>query len=98
MSTKMTDTDWDNTLQVFRASLPRRGAKGRNDRLFLEAEAYGIWTPMRGAPNPKGVSELRLLVRCDRQVRSEYFLYVMFACNEVGIYKVNVAAKQTIQE
>jgi len=40
MSTKMTDVDWDNTLQVFRASLPRRGAKGRDDRLFLEALHY----------------------------------------------------------
>ncbi len=40
MSTKMTDTDWDNALAVFRAALPRRGAKGRNDRLFLEALHY----------------------------------------------------------
>ena len=40
MSTRMTDADWDNTLQVFRASLPRRGAKGRDDRLFLEALHY----------------------------------------------------------
>jgi transposase len=40
MSTKMTDTDWDNTLTVFKASLPRRGAKGRDDRLFLEALHY----------------------------------------------------------
>ena len=37
MSTKMTDTDWAVALEVFRASLPRRGAKGRDDRLFLEA-------------------------------------------------------------
>ena len=40
MSTKMTDTDWGNALEVFRASLPRRGAKGRDDRLFLEALHY----------------------------------------------------------
>lgn len=32
MSTKMTNTDWANALEVFRASLPRRGAKGRDDR------------------------------------------------------------------
>jgi transposase len=37
MSTTMTERDWQATLAVFRASLPRRGAKGRNDRLFLEA-------------------------------------------------------------
>jgi len=40
MSTKMTDEDWGNALTVFRAALPRRGAKGRDDRLFLEALQY----------------------------------------------------------
>ena len=40
MSTKMTAGDWENALAVFRASLPRRGAKGRDDRLFLEALHY----------------------------------------------------------
>ncbi|MCY0149812.1 transposase [Hoeflea sp. G2-23] len=40
MSTKMTDADWANALAVFRASLPRRGAKARDDRLFLEALHY----------------------------------------------------------
>ena len=37
MSTKMTDTDWANALEVLRACLPRRGRKATNDRLFLEA-------------------------------------------------------------
>ena len=36
MSTKMTDTDWANALEVFRACLPRRGRKATDDRLFLE--------------------------------------------------------------
>lgn len=40
MSTRMTEADWVNALEVFRASLPRRGAKGRDDRLFLEALHY----------------------------------------------------------
>lgn len=40
MSTKMTEQDWEVALQVFRASLPRRGAKGRDDRLFLQALHY----------------------------------------------------------
>ena len=40
MSTKMTDADWELALEVFRACLPRRGAKARNDRLFLEALHY----------------------------------------------------------
>lgn len=37
MSLKMTDADWQITLEVFRACLPARGAKARDDRLFLEA-------------------------------------------------------------
>jgi transposase len=40
MSTKMSEADWDVALEVFRASLPRRGAKARDDRLFLEALHY----------------------------------------------------------
>ncbi|WP_267972863.1 hypothetical protein [Allorhizobium ampelinum] len=35
MLTKMTEADWTVALEVFRASLPRRGDKGRDDRLFL---------------------------------------------------------------
>ena len=37
MSTKMTEEDWEHTILVFRACLPRRGRKGLDDRLFLEA-------------------------------------------------------------
>ena len=37
MSTKMSGADWEIALEVFRACLPARGAKARNDRLFLEA-------------------------------------------------------------
>jgi transposase len=33
----MNEEDWDHTLTVFRACLPRRGRRGVNDRLFLEA-------------------------------------------------------------
>lgn len=40
MSTKLTEDDWTVALEVFRASLPRRGDKGRDDRLFLEAVHY----------------------------------------------------------
>ncbi|ESX80489.1 transposase [Mesorhizobium sp. LSHC412B00] len=31
MSTKMTEMDWSAAPEVFRGSLPRRGAKGRDD-------------------------------------------------------------------
>ena len=37
MSTKMRERDWEVALEVFRACLPARGAKARDDRLFLEA-------------------------------------------------------------
>jgi transposase len=37
MLTRMTDEDWATVLEVFRACRSRRGAKGRNDRIFLEA-------------------------------------------------------------
>jgi transposase len=37
MSTKMDEDDWAHTLAVFRACLPRRGRKVRDDRRFLEA-------------------------------------------------------------
>ena len=40
MSTRMTEADWAVAMEVFRASLPRRGAKGQDDRLFLEALHY----------------------------------------------------------
>jgi transposase len=40
MSTKMSEADWEVVLEVFRASLPARGAKARDDRLFLEALHY----------------------------------------------------------
>jgi transposase len=37
MSLRMTEADWKIALEVFRACLPVRGAKARDDRLFLEA-------------------------------------------------------------
>src|SRR3954470_5122955 len=59
MLTRMTEEDWVTVLELFRACRSRRGAKGRNDRIFLEAlpyftvhnitwralpEAFGNWT------------------------------------------------------
>ncbi len=40
MLTGMTEDDWATVLRVFAASCSRRGAKGRNDRRFLEALRY----------------------------------------------------------
>lgn len=40
MSTKMNEADWELSLEVFRACLPRVGAKAKDDRLFLEALHY----------------------------------------------------------
>ena len=62
-------------------------------RLQLEAEAYNKWEPNEQHPRGRN-SLLEVKVRSDRQVRSEYFLALMWACNDVGIYKVHVAAQQ----
>ena len=58
MSTKVNETDWEIALEVFRACLPARGAKAKDDGLFLEAlhffsvhnitwralpERFGLW-------------------------------------------------------
>ena len=40
MLTGMTEEDWATVLRVFAASCSRRGAKGRNDRRFLEGLQY----------------------------------------------------------
>jgi transposase len=40
MLTGMSEQDWGVVLLVFRAALSRRGAKGRDDRKFLEALHY----------------------------------------------------------
>ena len=37
MLTRMTEEDWATVLEVFRACRSRRGGKGWNDRIFLEA-------------------------------------------------------------
>lgn len=59
MCTKMNEADWTLALEVFRSCLPARGAKAKDDRLFLEAlhffavhnitwralpERYGRWS------------------------------------------------------
>ena len=40
MSTKMSEDNLTNAVTVFRACLPRSGAKGRDDPLFLKALHY----------------------------------------------------------
>jgi hypothetical protein len=42
MLTRMTEEDWATVLEVFRACRSRRGAKGRNDRIVLEA-VHDFW-------------------------------------------------------
>lgn len=37
MSTKMNEANWELALDVFRTCLPARGARAKNDRLFLKA-------------------------------------------------------------
>lgn len=40
MLTRLSEEDWVVVLMVFRACLPRRGGKARDDRKFLEALFY----------------------------------------------------------
>jgi len=40
MLTQMSDADWEIVVAAFRAARSRRGAKGRDDRKFLEALHY----------------------------------------------------------
>ncbi len=40
MLTRMTDADWTQVVEIFRACRSRRGDKGRDDRRFLEAIHY----------------------------------------------------------
>jgi transposase len=40
MLTRMSEDDWAVTLEAFHAARSRRGAKGRDDRRFLEALHY----------------------------------------------------------
>jgi transposase len=40
MLTRMDDADWEILVEAFRAARSRRGAKGRDDRKFLEALHY----------------------------------------------------------
>jgi transposase len=40
MLTGMTDADWTQVIEIFRACRSRRGDKGRDDRRFLEAIHY----------------------------------------------------------
>ena len=40
MCTKITESDYELALEVFRACLPAVGAKAKNDRLFLETLHY----------------------------------------------------------
>jgi len=42
MSLKMTEADWAIALEVFRACLPARGAKAKDDRLFLKALRFFV--------------------------------------------------------
>ena len=43
-------------------------------------------------PAGKPLSKLSVLIRADRDVRSEYIRTIFMACQEVGIYKVRVSS------
>lgn len=53
MSTQMSEEDWEYTLMVFRACLPRRGRKAADDRKFLEAMHFFTVENVRWRALPK---------------------------------------------
>ena len=53
MSTQMGEEDWEHTLMVFRACLPRRGRKAADDRRFLEALHFFTVENVRWRALPK---------------------------------------------
>ena len=53
MSTRMSEEDWEHTLLVFRACLPRRGRKAADDRRFLEALHFFTVENVRWRALPK---------------------------------------------
>jgi len=53
LSTKMSEEDWEHTLLVFRACLPRRGRKAADDRRFLEALHFFTVENVRWRSLPK---------------------------------------------
>jgi transposase len=53
MSTQMSEEDWEHTLMVFRACLPRRGRKAADDRRFLEALHFFTVENVRWRALPK---------------------------------------------
>jgi biopolymer transport protein ExbD len=59
--------------------------------LLLEAEKLDRWTP---AGDGSRMSELEVLIRSDRGLPSEYVLWILEACSDLGIYRINVGAKQ----
>src|SRR5436305_12213970 len=79
MVTAMTEADWAVVLQVFTASRPRRGDKGRDDRKFLEALHYfvvhnitwralpgqfGHWNTVVTVLAIEPIRDFRTLLRC----------------------------------
>ena len=53
MSTRMSEEDWEHTVLVFRACLPRRGRKAADDRRFLEALHFFTVENVRWRALPK---------------------------------------------
>jgi transposase len=53
MSTQTSEEDWEHTLMVFRACLPRRGRKAADDRKFLEAMHFFTVENVRWRALPK---------------------------------------------
>ena len=71
-------------------------------RAMLEEEvAYDAGTPPRGrgrtkevGPNNVQLSQLEILIRYDKHVKSEYLRTIFEQCQKVGVYKLKLATTQ----
>jgi len=70
----MQDEDWDLALEAFRFCLPKRGAKGKDDRLFLEALHYFTVHNISWRALPDEFGNWNSIWRCfDRLLRAGVF-------------------------
>ncbi len=63
------------------------------NRLLQEAEARPKLYSTSEEAGGQRISELEVFIRCDRSIESQLFLYVLHACNEAKIYKVDIGTK-----
>ena len=89
MLTRMTEEDWATVLEVFRACRSRRGAKGRDDRNFLEALHYFTvhnitWRALPEADSATGIRVWKRFWRLSQTGVFEAFFEALLRTSETA--------------